>query len=523
VTLNGTGAQAVASLSSSSLTFGSQMVGSTSSAQVLTLSNTGNSVLDLPSFIAPAPFAETNNCGSSLAAGASCSINVTFAPTSFGAASGNLMLYFGSTASPQAVALSGTGLAPQASFTPPSLTFAMQRVGTTSPQQLLTLTNTGNSTLTISSVGAAGAVVFSQTNTCPATLAPGASCPISVTFRPVYTGTYYGDVVLISDTGNVRGSEKDVLLTGPSGASIATLSSTNLSLAATKVGTSSAPASVIITNTGGMTLDISSIAASGDFAQSNNCRTTLAPNASCSVNVVFTPTATGSRSGVLTVNSDAQNGNVSVSLTGIGAVPNASLAPLSLTFATIPVGTQSGSSAVTLSNSGAVPMNISSIAASGDFGQSNNCPSSLAANSSCTINVIFAPAAAGTRAGSVIVTDDAPGGSQTVSLSGTATDFSVSVSPTSVSINAGQSANYSAKVSAVGGTYGSSVSLICSGLPASATCSFNPVSVIPGSSSQTSKLKISTGSGTPKGTYTIVVSGAANNVIRSGAATLVVK
>jgi len=243
------------------------------------------------------------------------------------------------------------------------------------------------------------------------------------------------------------------------------------------------------------------------------------------VNVVFTPNAAGTRNGGLTINSDAQPGSSqTIALTGTGAVPIASVTPGSLTFGTIPAGTQSGSSAVTLSNTGAVAMNIGSIAASGDFVQSNNCPTTLSASSSCTINVTFAPSVGGTRTGSLMIADDASGGSQTLSLSGSATDFSVIVSPTSVNINAGQSANYNAKVSAVGGVYNQSVSLTCSGLPAGATCTFTPISVIPGSTSQTSKLKITTSNGgTPKGTYTIVVSGVVNNLVRAGTATLIVK
>jgi hypothetical protein len=522
IALSGSGIGPAGTVNPTSLTFTQQLVGTTSSPQSFTLSSTGETALSIQSISVSAPFAQTNNCGSSLAAGATCTINVTFAPTSLGPASGNLALYIPGTS--QMVALSGTGLAPVATFSPASFTFATQRVGTTSPQQLVTLSNTGNSVLTISSIGTIGAIVFSETNNCPATLAPGSSCAINVTFRPVQSGTYYGDIDVFDDSGAVSGSEQRALLTGPGGASTATLSAASLAFGTAKVGTSTAPAAVTISNSGTMALNISSIAASGDFSQSNNCGTSVAPGGNCVINVVFTPTATGARTGSLAISSDAQNGNVqTASLWGTGALPVANLSAASLTFATTPAGTQSGSSAVTLTNNGAVPMNISSIAISGDFTQGNNCPAALAPSATCTINVTFAPTAAGTRTGLLTIADDASGGSQTVSLSGSATDFSVTVSPTSSSINPGQHVSYNPTIHPLGGAYNQTVSLTCSGMPAGATCTVTPTSLVLGGSSQNAKVNITTSSGTPAGTYTLVVTGVANGAVRSGTATLIVK
>src|SRR5262249_14955590 len=157
-----------------------------------------------------------------------CTINVTFAPTSRGDVSGNLTIRVGAPATNQTVALSGTGLAPLASFSPTSLTFTTQRVVTTSSPQVVTLSNTGNSVLTISSIAAGGAIAFAQTNDCPATLAPGSSCSINVTFRPVQTGTFYGGVNVIDDSGAVSGSEQDAFLSGTGGASTANISPASL-------------------------------------------------------------------------------------------------------------------------------------------------------------------------------------------------------------------------------------------------------------------------------------------------------
>ena len=524
VALSGTGIAPVMSASPAPLTFSPQVVGTTSAGQAVIVSNTGDAALSFGAISVTPPFAQTNNCGASLAAGATCTINVTFAPTSRGAAPGSMTVNVGAPAANQTVALSGTGIAPVASLSSTSWTFALQRVGSASPSQVVTLSNTGDTALTISSVAASGSS-FSQTNNCPGTLAAGTSCWVHIAFQPTQNGLSQGSVVITDNSGAVSGSTQTVSLSGTGGASTANVSPANLTFPTTKVGTSAVPMSVSISNGGAMSLNMSSMSASGDFSQSNNCGAVVAPGASCVVNVVFTPTASGSRNGALTINDDAQSGSVqTVSLSGTGAVPTASVAPGTLTLGTLPAGTQSTSSSVTLSNTGVVAMNIASIATTGDFVQTNNCATTLAASSSCTISVIFAPSAGGTRSGLLTVTDDASGGTQTVSLSGSATDFSVTVSPTSVSINPGQSANYNAKVGAVGGVYNQSVSLTCTGLPAAATCTLTPVSVIPGSSSQTAKLKITTSNGgTPSGTYTIVVSGVVNNVIRSATATLIVK
>src|SRR5262249_30540671 len=237
------------------------------------------------------------------------------------------------------------------------------------------------------------------------------------------------------------------------------------------------------------------------------------------------PVATGLRNGSLIINSDAQFYNSEpMSLSGTGAVPTLSVTTGTLTFGIVPVGTQSGSSAVTLSNPGPLPVNIASIGIAGDFIQTNNCPAILPASSACAINVSFVPSTGGISSGALTITDDVPGGSQTVSLSGSATDFSVDVSPSSVTVHAGQIANYNATVSAVESVYNQAVSLSCSGLPPGATCTLTPPSVIPGTSSQTAKLKITTLNGrTPKGTYTIVVSGVVNGIVRTTNAMLVVK
>jgi hypothetical protein len=98
------------SASPASLSFGSQAVGLASAARAVTVTNTGTATASLSSISASAPFAEANTCGSSLAAGASCTVSVTFTPTAGGAASGNLTVASNATNPSLTVGLSGTGV-----------------------------------------------------------------------------------------------------------------------------------------------------------------------------------------------------------------------------------------------------------------------------------------------------------------------------------------------------------------------------------------------------------------------------
>jgi hypothetical protein len=176
---------------------------------------------------------------------------------------------------------------------------------------------------------------------------------------------------------------------------------------------------------------------------------------------------------------DCQNGCGTVF--EVSKVPVATFSPASLSFGDQTPGANSSPQAATLTNSGRLPLTITSIgitvANRGDFGQTNNCPASLSPQSSCSIKVTFTPTAGGNRSAAVSVTDNAPGSPQTVALSGTGEDFSLSVtSQTSVTVTPGQAANYAIAVSPVSG-FAQKVALSCSGAPAQSTCTVSPSSV----------------------------------------------
>ena len=521
VPLTGTTPAAV-SLSPSSLTFSGQAIGTTSVAQTVSLTNAGGASLSISSISASQPFAQTNNCPASLAGGASCTISVTFTPQSSGSASGAVSITDNASGSPQSVTLTGTTPA-VASLSPSSLAFPATLIGATATQTV-TLSNTGGASMNIAAISYPNPFSVPSTN-CLGTLAGGASCQITVAFKPTASGPVSG-VLQINDTAS--GSPHSVPLSGAGYAPPAvSLGTASLNFGSQLVGTTSAPQPVTLTNTGGTSLTISGIAVAQPFVQTNNCPATLAAGANCTISVMFTPQASGSVNGTLTITDNASNGSQGVSVAGSGAVAAPALSPTSLSFGAQLVGTTSGSKTVKLTANSPGPLAISLISVSAGFTQTNNCPASLNPGSSCNISIIFQPATAGATTGVLTIIDNGLGNPHSVPLSGTGMDFSVSADLSSVTINSGDKANYTITVSELGGSFNHSVSLSCSGLPAQSSCSFSPSGVNPGSGSGNSALTIKTTqangtSGTQPGTYTITITGKFNQLVRSTTVTLVV-
>ena len=144
-----------ATVAPSSLAFGNQPFGTTSSAQTVTVTNTGTNAL-LSDIVISGDFTQTNNCGTAVAAGSNCTINVSFAPTVRGIRNGNLTITSNAASSPNVVPLSGTGTGPTAVISAASLTFGNQLLGTTSTAQMVTVSNLGDSALIFASITASG-------------------------------------------------------------------------------------------------------------------------------------------------------------------------------------------------------------------------------------------------------------------------------------------------------------------------------------------------------------------------------
>jgi hypothetical protein len=199
-------------LSPTSLAFGNVVLGVTSAGKNVTFTNTGGATLNISNIATGGDFAlitSTKPCGSTLAAGKSCIIKVTFTPTQLGARTGNLTITDNASNSPQTVPLSGTGN-PQATLIPATATYAAQKVGTTSAAKVFTLANKQSVALNSIVPSTTGDFSVSAT-TCATSLAAKGSCTISVVFTPTATGTRTGS---LSVADSAVGSPQTSSLTG---------------------------------------------------------------------------------------------------------------------------------------------------------------------------------------------------------------------------------------------------------------------------------------------------------------------
>ena len=262
----------------------------------------------------------------------------------------------------------------------------------------------------------------------------------------------------------------------------ATPSPTSLNLGNQNVATASSPQVVTLTNSGGLPLTITSIqitgANSGDFAQTNDCPSSLAPSNDCKISVTFTPMAVGNANASVTVTDNAPGSPQSVPLTGTGMGGAVGLSPSSVSFPSQDVGTSGLPQSVMLTNTGNAVLTITRVTASPkDFGVLNACGSTVTSGSGCSIGVFFDPTTSGTRNGVLTVVDSATGSPQTVPLSGVGEDFSVAASSSSsATVTPGQTANYTVTAAPVGG-FKQIVTLSCSGAPPLSTCALSSGSV----------------------------------------------
>ncbi|MGH9483090.1 MAG: choice-of-anchor D domain-containing protein, partial [Terriglobales bacterium] len=332
---------------------------------------------------------------------------------------------------------------------------------------------------------------YTQTNTCGASVAPNANCQISVVFTPSTMGALNGTLTI---TDTAPGSPQTVTLTGTGVEALATLSPTSLTFTAQQVETTGSPQVITLTNAGNIALSIKSILASANYGATNNCNGSVAPNGSCQISVTFTPATLGALNGTLTLTDNAGTGTQAVALTGTGLEAEANLSPSALSFSAELVGVASTAQKVTVKNPGNEALSFKSIAASGDFAETNTCGTSVAANGSCAISVTFTATAGGTRSGTLTLTDNATGNAQTVSLTGTGQDFSFappSGGTTTASVSPGQPATYTLSLAGLGGL-DQSVAFTCTGAPSESRCSVSPSTLMPGSSATSVTVTVTT-------------------------------
>jgi hypothetical protein len=498
----GIGSGALAVVSTSSLSFGNQPQGSISPAKAVTLFNQGNQPLTVTNVAPTGPDAnqfalQANNCDSQpIAGGASCTLNVVFAPQAIGPYQAEIDILDNSgglSAAKQVIALSGTGVAasPIANLLPASLIFGTLAVGSTSGPQPITLRNLGSAALTLSQVtftgpDAANFAVAPSGTTCPigSTVAIGASCLVQIDFTPQTSGAKNSTVNFVD---NASGSPQSISLSGTAIAPALQIFPTSLTFAAQSVGTPSPSQTITLSSTATSSVTIKGItitgANAGDFTENGNCSAVLGAGASCQITVIFKPTAAGNRSASISISDNAAGNPHSMSLTGTATQAAVSLSPSTVNFANQLVGTASAPVALTVTNTGSGALVIGSIAFPGanaaDFTQKNTCTTPVAPAATCLINVTFMPSAVGSRTATMVLADNASNAPQSVPLTGPAMNFVIdppSVSATSATVTAGQTATYQLNLKSIDGFAGP-VTLTCSGAPAGATCTVIPAPI----------------------------------------------
>jgi len=363
-----------------------------------------------------------------LSSGGSAPITLNISASS-SAASGNKNLLLTATAGSfvHTLGIQVFVIAPAASLSPSSVFLGIQLLGTSSAQGAVTLSNTGESALTIASIAIAGGNLndFSLSHNCTSPLAVNAACTIQPTFKPTAAGPRKSSISISDNSGS---GVQTILLTGV-GVAIRTAPS-SLTFSSQQVGTPSTAQAVTITNEGSTAVNLWEVAFlganAGDFSQSNtsNCGNSLGAGANCTVNVIFTPAAAGSRTASLLISDDGGGSPQAVTLAGTGTSgPVARLSTSAVVFGEQTVGTTSSAETVVLANKGSAPLVIGSMtvaeATGRDFVQTNTCGSSLAPGASCTIEIRFTPRAMGTRTAVINVLSNHQSGNLQLKVQGT--------------------------------------------------------------------------------------------------------
>ena len=312
-------------------TYATQNVGSQSAAQTFTVSNVGSAT------VAISAVSNTQSVGVSadrrqllggsknVAAGASCTLSYAFKPSAGGARSATITVTSNGTGSPQSFTLSGTGSAtatPGQLQMPGPIGFGTQTVGVQSAARTVNLTNIGGQTVTGVSVASSNPAEFPITVTCTGSVAAGASCPVSVAFKPSAAGARSATLTV---TSSGLGSPQSFGASGtggtaPSGGQLSFPGA--LTLPDTTVGSQSATSQVSVTNIGGTAVTVTGVT-SGNAAEFpivvDGCGgSVVQPGASCQFGVALKPSAAGARTSTLTIVSNGSGSPQSLAASGNG-------------------------------------------------------------------------------------------------------------------------------------------------------------------------------------------------------------
>ncbi|MBZ5645308.1 MAG: choice-of-anchor D domain-containing protein, partial [Acidobacteriia bacterium] len=287
------------------------------------------------------------------------------------------------------VSLSHTGLA-----------MGSEVVNQSTTPTTVTMTNSGTGALAITNIGVGGlnSADFPLTRNCPTSLAAGASCTMTVSFKPLATGARDAQIVITDGAGTQYVTLTGTGLAATSGTPAVSLPHTSVYMGSEYVNTLSTPFLLVMTNSGTGSLLINSISVTGtngnNFPLTQNCPASLAAGAKCTLTIYFKPTATGTRTGSIVITDNAGSGSQTVTLTGTAlsaGTPVVSLPYTSVYMGSEFVNTLSTPFLLVMTNSGTGSLSISSITVGGtngnNFPLTQNCPASLAVGAKCTLTI----------------------------------------------------------------------------------------------------------------------------------------
>ncbi|MGB8522184.1 MAG: choice-of-anchor D domain-containing protein, partial [Candidatus Acidiferrales bacterium] len=436
ISMTGTGTQPNLTTSPASISLGSVTVGQTST-QSVKLTNSGN--VNLAINLAQVSGSGFGMSGlttpMTLGAGQSTSFNVQFTPSVAGGATGSIAFTDNAPGSPQALALSGSGVAANAMLTtnPGSVAFGNVVVASNS-SQTITLMNSGTASVTISQASVSGTGFNISGISTPLTLSAGQSTSFSAQFAPTTTGNSSATVTVTSNASNPT---LTIALSGTGTQGHLSANPANVNFGNVLVG-GSGSVSITLTNSGTASVTISAASASGTGFTISGLAVpqTINPNSSTSLTVKFAPTLAGNASGNISITDNAPGSPLSIALSGSATAtqPQLTISPSSVSFGNVNVGS-SGTQNITLTNAGTAALTISAASASGaGFSISGlTVPVTINPGLNTTLTANFAPAVVGSASGSISITSTAPGSPATIALSGSGVQAQLSANPASIS------------------------------------------------------------------------------------------
>jgi hypothetical protein len=413
--LSGTGSTSALSVSVSSLDFGTQYVGGAPLERIVNIANTTPYPATVTGVSTSAEFSQRNTCTSPLAPQTSCRISVSYSPLTNEITSGTLTAAGLGPGGAQTVSLTGNGLIVSNLTVSPTPLALFSVVDGVSGSGVITVTNTSVSSINISNVTIPSP--FAQTNNCLGSLAPSTSCSVTVTFTPTQLGVFNASLSIANSGPN---SPQVVSVVGTAQV-VFNFSQPLFTFGPAQVRTGYMGYAGL-TNYSSKNVTVNQITVQGqDFKLTNNgCPHVFGPNEGCEdLEITFTPSATGVRTGTITVKDSDPSSPHTATLQGIGiSAGDGSLSPTSLNFGLQAVGTQSSPQMITLTNTGTGVLTLSGITVSSQFSETNTCGPTLQAGANCAISTIFAPGLQGILDGTVTVQDDGAGSPHVIALSG---------------------------------------------------------------------------------------------------------